>query len=239
MPKTPTDYSKAIIYSIICKTDDTLLYIGSTTSFRHRKCQHKHHCINEKNKSHNFPVYVMIRANGGWDNFEMKPIKEFPCNNKTQLLIEEEKLRKEMKANLNNRKAYVTIEEHKEYKSEYTHKYRDEHNEVVKERNRKYRDEHKEERKKNNQKWHEANKEYINEYTRKYRDEHNEAVKKRDNIYREANKEKINEQRREIYKANKDKLNEKQRQYRKAKELKSSSVETPHAGLLLPLETAL
>jgi hypothetical protein len=203
MPKTPTDYSKSIIYSIICNTDDTLLYVGSTTSFRHRKCQHKHHCINEKNKSHNFPVYVMIRANGGWNNFNMTPVKEFACMNKIQLLIEEERIRKEMNANLNNRKAYVTIEEHKEYKSEYKRQYNVEHKEERNEYNRKYRDEHKEERKNNKQKWHEANKEYINEYTRKYRNEHNEAVKKRDNMYREANKDKINEQRREKYKANK------------------------------------
>ena len=50
MPKKPIDYSKGLIYSIVCKTDETLLYIGSTTNFRQRKSSHKSVCYNEKKK---------------------------------------------------------------------------------------------------------------------------------------------------------------------------------------------
>ena len=119
MPKTPIDFSDGLIYSIVCKTDETLLYIGSTTNFRQRKNMHKSVCNNEHSKTHNLQVYVMIRANGGWDSFEMKPVKEFPCESKIQLVIEEERIRKEMKANLNTRKAYVSPEELTEYNKKY------------------------------------------------------------------------------------------------------------------------
>ncbi len=106
MPKTPIDDSKALIYSIVFKTDEPLIYVGSTTNFRERKHKHKTTCYNEKNRDYNFEVYVMIRANGGWDNFDIKPVKEFPCENKIQLVIEEERIRKEMKANLNTNRAH-------------------------------------------------------------------------------------------------------------------------------------
>ena len=39
MPKKPIDYKKALIYNIVCKTDPTILYIGSTTDFRKRKAR--------------------------------------------------------------------------------------------------------------------------------------------------------------------------------------------------------
>ena len=38
-------------------------------------------------------------------------ICEFPCNSKTELLIEEEKYRKELQASLNSYKAFITNEE--------------------------------------------------------------------------------------------------------------------------------
>ena len=144
MPKTPIDYSKAVIYSIVCKTDDTLLYIGSTTGFSKRKNKHKRACINETIEGHNRPVYVMMRANGGWDSFDMKPVKEFPCDNKIQLVIEEERIRKEMNANLNTLRAYTTPTEHKEDKRKYDINYRKEHKEKICDLKQKQYKEHKE-----------------------------------------------------------------------------------------------
>jgi hypothetical protein len=40
----------------------------------------------------------MIRDNGNWESFKIMIIKEFPCNNKIELIIEEEKHRKELKS---------------------------------------------------------------------------------------------------------------------------------------------
>ena len=116
MPKTPRDFSQGLIYSIVCKTDASLLYVGSTTNWTQRKNLHKTACINEKSSGYNYQVYVMIRANGGWENFVMKPIKEFPCENNIQLTIEEERIRVEMQANLNTYRAYLSPEQKQYYR---------------------------------------------------------------------------------------------------------------------------
>lgn len=90
------DYSKAVIYTI--RTKDGL-YVGSTTNFTKRKYQHK---IKIQTSDEN--LYKNIRDNDGeWD---MKPYKEFSCETKQQLNIEEERIRCELNANLNMNNCY-------------------------------------------------------------------------------------------------------------------------------------
>lgn len=134
MPKKPIDYSKALIYSIVCKTDETLLYIGSTTNFKIRKNSHKKCCNVSEKTEHNTALYKMIRANGGWDAFEIKPIKEFPCETSIQLVIEEERVRQEMNANLNTLRAYRSREDRLNDKKEYARIHRDLHKKEISER---------------------------------------------------------------------------------------------------------
>ncbi len=240
MPKTPRDFSKGLIYSIVCKTDETLIYIGSTTNYTKRKNQHKKICRNENNKGHNLQVYVMIRANGGWDNFEMKPVKEFPCDNVIQLTIEEERLRKELQANLNTRRAFVSEEEAKELRQ----KYRDENKAEIqkyyqdhKTEAKKYRQEHKTEMNEYAKQYREdpihaaTNKEYL----RKYRETHAAELKEKDRLRNDeknkkarekrlANKEERNKKLREKRLANKDEINKKRRERRLAKKLSGTIV---------------
>ena len=204
MPKKPIDYSKGLIYSIVCKTDETLLYIGSTTNFRQRKSSHKSVCYNEKKKSYNFPVYVMIRANGGWDNFEMKPIKEFPCENNIQLVIEEERIKKEMNANLNTKRAYRTEEELKADIKKHNKEYREEHKNYDKE----YREEHKKEIKEYNM----THKKEIKECQQKYYQDHKDEIKEKSKKYREEHKEDLKKYHQKRYLENKDKINEKRQE---------------------------
>ena len=90
------DYSKAVIYTI--RTKDGV-YVGSTTNFIQRKYNHKCNI-----KTNNYKLYKTIRDNDGeWD---MKPYKEFPCETKQQLNIEEERIRCELKADLNVQSCY-------------------------------------------------------------------------------------------------------------------------------------
>jgi hypothetical protein len=90
------DYSKSIIYTI--RTRDNL-YVGSTTNFTDRKYKHKKSINISESK-----LYKTIRDNGGeWD---MKPYKLFPCENKTELCIEEERIRCELNADLNMNVCY-------------------------------------------------------------------------------------------------------------------------------------
>lgn len=146
MPRLPIDYKKSIIYKIV-NADESLIYVGSTTDFTMRKSQHKIICNNEKYKQSSLYVYQMIRDNGGWDSFTMIPIQEFPCENKIQLVIEEERNRKELKANLNKYKAYATedekIDKWKEYQNahkEQSKAYRDAHKEQANAYGKAYRD---------------------------------------------------------------------------------------------------
>jgi len=119
MPKTPIDYSKSVIYKIEHIDKPELVYVGSTTDFIKRKYNHKSTCNNENERQHNLKLYQMIRDNGNWDSFKIMIIKEFPCNSKTELLIEEEKYRKELQASLNDKKAYQTTNEYLEYYINY------------------------------------------------------------------------------------------------------------------------
>jgi hypothetical protein len=75
MPKIEIDYSNTIIYKITCKNEAiTDVYVGHTTNFVQRKYAHKQGCINNKCK-----LYEIIRANGGWTNWQMEIIDFFNC----------------------------------------------------------------------------------------------------------------------------------------------------------------
>ena len=124
-------YSKSVIYKIVCNTDGTLIYIGSTCSFTTRKSQHKLICNSPNSKKYNLPVYKMIRENGGWDNFRMVIIEEYPCETKTQLHIREEELRVEYNANMNGQSAYTNTKE-------YNKEYRENNIEQIKEYNKEH-----------------------------------------------------------------------------------------------------
>lgn len=102
MPKTPIDYSKALIYKIVC-TDVNVkeCYIGSTTDFRKRKNSHKHTCETQHHKNHNFYVYKFIRENGGWGNWDVVIIEYYPCVTKLELHARERYHIEHLNAQLN------------------------------------------------------------------------------------------------------------------------------------------
>lgn len=128
------DYSKSVIYKIEHVDNPELLYVGSTTDFIRRKSEHKRRCKNENGKQYNSKLYQLIRDNGNFDNFKCIVIKEYPCNSKIELIIEEEKYRKELQANLNLNKAYVNIEEKRANQKYSDIIYREKHKEKIKEK---------------------------------------------------------------------------------------------------------
>ena len=51
MPKKEIDYSNTIIYKLCCKNPEIKdIYVGHTTDFRRRKCQHKTSCNDQNSK---------------------------------------------------------------------------------------------------------------------------------------------------------------------------------------------
>jgi hypothetical protein len=80
MPRLPIDYSKTIIYKIVCNDlSITGCYVGHTTDFTRRKYGHRFCCDDEKTKIYDFRVYSTIRENGGWNNWSMVEIEKYPC----------------------------------------------------------------------------------------------------------------------------------------------------------------
>ena len=119
MPKTPMDYSKCCIYKIEHIENESLVYVGHTTNFNKRKGHHKCSCKNENNKNYNLKVYQMIRDNGGFDRFKMIEVEKYPCKDKREAERREYEVMKELKANMNAIKSFLTEEERKEYNKEY------------------------------------------------------------------------------------------------------------------------
>ena len=167
MPRKAMDYSKSIVYKICCKDIDiTDCYVGSTTCLRNRKWQHKSCCDNEKSKVYNYPVYKFIRNNGGWDNWEVVMVEEYPeCRSGEELLKYERDHIEMLGATLNKV--------------------------VIGRTQKEYREDNKEEIRVKKREYHEKNREEKCAKMREYwqKNKENQNVKQRE--YRQKNKEKI------------------------------------------------
>lgn len=120
MPKVAMDFSKTVIYHFVCKDEMIKCsYVGSTTNFNKRKNGHKTKCNNENGKHYHLKIYQTIRDNGGWINWEMKPLEEFPCENMTQQVIREQYWIEQLKPDMNCVKAYISEEDKIEWRKEY------------------------------------------------------------------------------------------------------------------------
>ena len=78
MPRQPINYKKAVIYHIVSKNPDLndWKHIDFTTDF----CKRKHYIKTCCYKGKDEPLFNFINANGGWDNFKMLAVKEFPSS---------------------------------------------------------------------------------------------------------------------------------------------------------------
>ena len=82
MPRKPIDYSKTIMYRIVCKNPEIEeCYVGSTTDFKSRKKTHKSYAnnikCNIKNPQYNYYVYQFIREHNGWNNWDILEIEKY------------------------------------------------------------------------------------------------------------------------------------------------------------------
>lgn len=58
-------------------------------------------CTNESAKNHNLPLYQKIRETGGFTNWDMILIENYPCASKHELHARERELVEDLHANLN------------------------------------------------------------------------------------------------------------------------------------------
>jgi len=124
MPKTAVDYSKTVIYKIVC--NDLLvtdLYVGSTINFTKRKYQHRTICINPVDRRHNFKIYKFIRDNGNWPNWTMVQIEEFPCANGNEARARERYWFEQLNSTLNTQRPNSVQTEYEMLRPEYNKEY--------------------------------------------------------------------------------------------------------------------
>ena len=149
------DYSKGIIYKIVCN-DETVtdIYVGSTTDFVNRKSDHKRNVEREIFK---LKVHKTIYDNGGWENWSMVKIELYPCDSSTELRIREEYWRKTLQASLNQRLVYSSSEEKLKIAREKQRVYYHEHRDQVLKYQKQYQLEHAEEKREYLKQYHKQN----------------------------------------------------------------------------------
>jgi len=140
------DYSKTIIYKIVCKNPDiNQVYIGNTTNFRKRKSQHKSTCNNSNSKGYNISLYKFIRENNGWNNFDMIEIEKFPCTDGNESRARERYYFDLLNATLNLCRPLVTKDELIRYdkKRKQTEHYKENMKQYLKQYCKQYEEENK------------------------------------------------------------------------------------------------
>jgi len=136
MPKVKMDYSRTQMYRIVC--NDTAVqecYVGSTINWIKRKAGHKFACNNETDKGYNLKIYQTIRNNGGWQNWSMVLIEDYPCDNDLEKRKRERYWQEHYDAKMNSILAQSSMKEwketHTEYHKEYYKEYYKTHKEQI------------------------------------------------------------------------------------------------------------
>ena len=116
MPRYNTDYSKLVIYKIVCEDSNVKdIYVGHTTDFDNRKHVHKV----DSRKKLKLKLYQVINANGGWENWRMVLIEKYQCNDKLEAGEREYYWFKKLNANLNSRNPKDQDELHRQKQMKY------------------------------------------------------------------------------------------------------------------------
>lgn len=158
MPKHNTDFSRTKIYKIVCKDlNMNHIYIGHTTDFIRRKCKHKQDCNNPEAKNYHVKLYKTIRENGGWDNWDMILVEDFPCKNKLEASARERYYYELLNGSLNTNKPNRNLKEYYQDNKNKILEYQNNYNNNNKDKLKEYR---------------EANKDKIKEYNSNYRIEY-------------------------------------------------------------------
>jgi len=208
-------YEKGKIYKLCCKDPNiTEIYIGSTLNQYRRKHEHKGTCNNPNNRRYNLYVYQFIRENGGFENWDLVILEEYPTENKNELTWKEREYIELLQPALNCvKRPVVTAEENLEKCRERARKYREENLEKYRERGRKWYEENTEKFSGYAKKYYENNKEQLCEYYRRYRENNKEKICEKKRRYREENPEKCRENERRYRENNPEKCREKDRRY--------------------------
>ena len=191
------DYKNAKIYTIRCRTDNSLIYVGSTCeTLSQRLARHRKSSKLEKCK--NYLIYQKI--NGNWSDWYIELYELYPCDTKEQLLKREGEIIRLM-GNLNKNIPGRTKKEWENDNKEKRFDQQKEYNEKNKEKKQEYDKKRREDKKEiladQRKQYYEANKEKLSEYNKEWREQNKEVIAEKYKQKYENNKDKISEQRKE------------------------------------------
>ncbi len=165
----PSKYQRGKIYKIVCDICDEI-YVGSTTEPTLAKRLGNHRTDSRQEEKKSKPLFQHVASHGGWANFRIVLVENFPCNSKDELCQREEFWRRELNAKLNAIKAYQTEEDRKEYMKMKNFQYRQDHELELKEYGLQYRREHADELNQKMRAYYQEHKEQFREYYEKNAD---------------------------------------------------------------------
>ena len=167
------NYQDGKVYTIRNYTDNSLIYVGSTTeTLSRRLVNHRTDCKRGVKVS----LYSHIVDNN-WSNWYIELYEYYPCNNRTELDRREGEVIRDI-GTINKNIAGRTQKDWREDNPEYHKKYYEMNTDKIKEKNKNYQ--------KNNA-------EYYKEYKKKYEEINADIIKAKRKIYYGDNKEKLKE----------------------------------------------
>jgi len=166
-------YKRGKIYTIRCRYDDTLIYVGSTIEKLSKRFGG--HKADSKRKERSLYTYI----DNDWDNWYIELYEDYPCNNKQQLLKREGEVIREI-GSINKRIAGRTKEE-----------YVKENFDNILEKNKIYYENNREKILNQKKIYNEENIDKIKERMKKHREDNIDKYKKKDKDYYEKNKYKV------------------------------------------------
>ena len=153
------DYKNGKIYTIRCRYDTSLIYVGSTcNTLSQRIANHKYH-------SKRLPETMFYQYVKDWDDWYIELYEDFPCERKEQLEKREGEVIRQI-GNLNQLIAGRTraeyVEENKESIKSYMKSYRETNKEIIAQKKKEYA---------------KSNSEYFKDYINQYYKSNNEQIK--------------------------------------------------------------
>lgn len=155
---------------MICQDKSDYIYVGHTVNFKRRKSQHKSNVTNVKGNLYNNNLYSTIRANGGFINWQMRPLEEFKCDGVLQARIREQYWIDYKQSNLNSARAFLSKEDNADKIKQYYKEYYENNRDRILEHIKEYQKEH-----------YQLNRNQILEQQKEYR-EHNADKLKEKNV---------------------------------------------------------
>jgi hypothetical protein len=189
MPRLPKDYSKTLIYKLVCNDLSILeCYVGHTTDFTRRKSEHKKNCNNEKRKNYNLKVYKTIRENCGWNNWTMIEVEKYPCIDDNEARAKEREWFEILNSNLNTQHPNRSRQE-----------YRADNRDNILIQKKQYREEHKEELAIQQRQYKVDNREKISIQHRQYYEDNRDDILIKQRQYDATHKEEIATRRKQTF----------------------------------------